>query len=287
MPWTLSAFADEAGGSTDEQLQALADGGLKRIDPRNVDGHNIAELPLDVAEQVAKRYEAAGIRVNMFGSPIGKIDIADDLQTDLDKLEHLGRLKGVFGCDAVRMFSYFNKADAPLDQWRAKAMDNLRRLRDKAGQLGLVLYHENESDIFGDHSDRVIEIAELRDGKTFKLIYDFANYIRTGEAGWDTWQKLKDKTDYFHFKDQKTTGEHTPMGEGDTDARRILEDAAKAGWEGGCTLEPHLKFSKAVLATHASGTGSQALADLDEKQLMQVAIERAKALLDDLGIACT
>jgi len=287
MPWTLSAFADEAGGSTDEQLQALADGGLKRIDPRNVDGHNIAELPLDVAEQVAKRYEAAGIRVNMFGSPIGKIDIADDLQTDLDKLEHLGRLKGVFGCDAVRMFSYFNKADAPLDQWRAKAMDNLRRLRDKAGQLGLVLYHENESDIFGDHSDRVIEIAELRDGKTFKLIYDFANYIRTGEAGWDTWQKLKDKTDYFHFKDQKTTGEHTPMGEGDTDARRILEDAAKAGWEGGCTLEPHLKFSKAVLATHASGTGSQALADLDEKQLMQVAIERAKALLDDLGIPCT
>jgi len=287
MPWTLSAFADEAGGSTDEQLQALADGGLKRIDPRNVDGHNIAELPLDVAEQVAKRYEAAGIRVNMFGSPIGKIDIADDLQTDLDKLEHLGRLKGVFGCDAVRMFSYFNKADAPLDQWRAKAMDNLRRLRDKAGQLGLVLYHENESDIFGDHSDRVLEIAELRDGKTFKLIYDFANYIRTGEAGWDTWRKMKDKTDYFHFKDQKTTGEHTPMGEGDTDARRILEDAAKAGWEGGCTLEPHLKFSKAVLATHASGTGSQALADLDEKQLMQVAIERAKALLDDLGIPCT
>jgi len=287
MPWTLSAFADEAGGSTDEQLQALADGGLKRIDPRNVDGHNIAELPLDVAEQVAKRYEAAGIRVNMFGSPIGKIDIADDLQTDLDKLEHLGRLKGVFGCDAVRMFSYFNKADAPLDQWRAKAMDNLRRLRDKAGQLGLVLYHENESDIFGDHSDRVLEIAELRDGKTFKLIYDFANYIRTGEAGWDTWRKMKDKTDCFHFKDQKTTGEHTPMGEGDTDARRILEDAAKAGWEGGCTLEPHLKFSKAVLATHASGTGSQALADLDEKQLMQVAIERAKALLDDLGIPCT
>jgi len=286
MPWTLSAFADEAGGSTDEQIQALTEGGLKLIDPRNVDGHNIAGLPLEIAEQVARRYEAAGIRVNMYGSPIGKIDIADDLQIDLDKLEHLGKLKDIFGCDAVRMFSYFNKAGAPLDQWRAKAMDNLRRLRDKAGQLGLVLYHENESDIFGDHSDHVLEIAELRDGKTFKLIYDFANYIRTGEAGWDTWQKLKDQTDYFHFKDQKTTGEHTPMGEGDTDARRILEDAAKAGWEGGCTLEPHLKFSKAVLATHASGSGSQALADLNEKQLMQVAIERAKALLDEIGVAC-
>ncbi|NBC11489.1 MAG: TIM barrel protein [Planctomycetes bacterium] len=287
MPWTLSAFADEAGDSTDEQLQALAEGGLKLIDPRNVDGHNIAGLPLDHAEQVARRYEAAGIRVNMFGSPIGKIDIADDVQTDLDKLEHLGKLKQIFGCDGVRMFSYFNKAGAPRDQWRDQALDNLRRLRDKAGQLGLVLYHENESDIFGDHSDHVLEIAELRDGKTFRLIYDFANYIRTGEAGWDTWQKLRDQTDYFHFKDQKKTGEHTPMGEGDTDARRILEDAAKAGWEGGCTLEPHLKFSKAVLATHASGTGSQALADLNEKQLMQVAIERAKAVLDGLSIAYT
>ena len=287
MPWTLSAFADEAGSSTDDQLQALAEGGLTLIDPRNVDGHNIADLPLDLAEQVAKRYEAAGVKVNMFGSPIGKIDIADDLKTDLDKLEHLGKLKDIFGCDAVRMFSYFNKAKAPHDQWRDKAMDNLRRLRDKAGQLGLVLYHENESDIYGDDSDQVLEIAELRDGETFKLIYDFANYIRTGEAGWDTRQKMKDKTDYFHFKDQKKTGEHTPMGQGDTDARRILEDAAKTGWEGGCTLEPHLKFSKAVLATHASGTGSLALAELDQKQLMQVAIESAKALLDDLGIAHT
>ena len=86
MGWILSAFADEAGGSTAEQMAACGVGGLVYIDPRNVDGHNISELPLDRAEAVAKQYEAAGVRVNMYGSPIGKLDIADDLQIDLEKV---------------------------------------------------------------------------------------------------------------------------------------------------------------------------------------------------------
>ena len=77
MPWTLSAFADEAGGSTQEQIAACLKAGLTHIDPRNVDGHNITELPLDLAKDVAKQYEAAGIRVHMYGSPIGKIDITE------------------------------------------------------------------------------------------------------------------------------------------------------------------------------------------------------------------
>jgi len=284
MPWTLSAFADEAGSDTADQTQALKQGGLRYIDPRNVDGHNIADLPLDHAQKVKQQYDAAGITVNMYGSPIGKIDIADDIATDLAKLEHLGKLKDVFGATGVRIFSYYNKTGRPMDEFRAKAIDNLKRLRDKAGQLGLVLYHENESGIFGDHCDQVLEIAEIRDGQTFKLIYDFANYIRTGEDGWTTWQKTADVTDYFHFKDQKHTGEHTPMGRGDTDATRIMQDAVKRGMACGCTLEPHLKFSKAVLATHATGTGSQALAELDAKQLFQVAVDGAKELFDAMGV---
>ncbi len=284
MPWTLSAFADEAGPSTTDQITALQAAGLSRIDPRNVDGHNIVTLPLDLAKQVQKQYEAAGITVNMYGSPIGKIDIADDLKTDLDRLDHLGKLKDIFGCGAVRIFSYYNKTKLPRPQWRDKSIDNLKRLQERAGKLGLVLYHENESDIYGDHSDQVLELAQLRDGVTFKLIYDFANYIRTCEAGWDTWQKMKSTTDYFHFKDQKTTGEHTPMGKGDTDAGRIVKDAADSGWAGGCTVEPHLRLSKAVLATHVSGTGSLAMADMDQKQLFQIACEASISQFEQSGI---
>src|SRR5690606_26037102 len=115
------------------------------------------------------------------------MDIADDVQTDLDKLAHLAELSKVFGCKAVRIFSYYNKkARLPKDQWKAKAIENLRKLGDLAAKHDLVLYHENESDIYGDHPDDVLQLSELRDGRHFKLIYDFANYIRTGVEGWAT-----------------------------------------------------------------------------------------------------
>lgn len=284
MTWTLSAFADEAGGSTDEQIAALQKAGLTHIDLRSVDGHNISVLPLDVAEAAQKKLETAGIRVAMFGSPIGKIDIADDLKIDLDKLDHLGKLKGVFGCNAVRIFSYYNKAGVDKSKWKAEAIDRLKRLKGRADKLGLVLYHENESHIFGDHPDDVAELIPLRDGQTFKLIYDFANYIRTGVDGWTSWQAFKDVTDCFHLKDQRKTGEHVPLGQGDTDATRIVQDAAKAGWSGPASVEPHLTHSKAVVVTNVEGSGNKALADMTPAETFQIAVEGAVDVLRQAGV---
>ena len=283
MTWTLSGFVDEAGGSTTEQVAACIAGGLSHIDPRNVDGYNITELPLEQAAAVAKQYEAAGIRVNMYGSPIGKIDIADDLSIDLKKLEHLGRLKDIFGATDVRIFSFYNKAGVEKAKWQQESLDRLKRLRDQAGELGLVLYHENESEIFGDHPNDVALIAELRDGETFKLIYDFANYIRTDASPQDCWAMLKDKTDCFHLKDQKRDGQHVPMGAGDTDARAILRDAVASGWQGPCVLEPHLTHSDAVVATGVHGTGDVSLASLSEAESFQVALKAAQALIVEVG----
>src|SRR5690606_31788276 len=133
--WVLSAFADEAGGAIDEQIAALKKAGYRFIDPRGVDGHNISALPLEHAEQVRKKLDDAGIAVHMFGSPIGKIDIADDFSTDLNRLRHMSKLQPILGCNAVRIFSYYNKQKAPFDQWQAEALRRLRALRDLAGEL--------------------------------------------------------------------------------------------------------------------------------------------------------
>ncbi|MEX0745108.1 MAG: sugar phosphate isomerase/epimerase [Phycisphaeraceae bacterium] len=283
MTWTLSAFADEAGGSTDEQIAALQRANMQYIDPRSIDGHNITELPEDTAKQVKQKFDAAGVTVQMFGSPIGKIDAADEIEADLAKLRHLAKMRDIFGCNGVRIFSYYNKTGLSHADWQQKSLDHLKKLIDLADQLDLVLYHENESGIFGDKSDDVLAIAELR-GPRLKLIYDFANYIRTGEAGWDTWQKCKGITDCFHFKDQRKNREHMPLGQGETDAREILADAAKAGWSGPCTVEPHLTQSKAVLATHFTGTGATALADMPKAETFHLAATEAQKLMDALGI---
>ena len=127
--------------------------------------------------------------------------------------------------------------------------------------------------------ENLAEIAELRDGETFKLIYDFGNYLGTGVPPMDIWQMFRDRTDCFHFKDKRQDGQHVPMGRGDTQAEAILRDAHARGWRGPCVIEPHLTHSKAVLATGAHGTGDRSLASLSPADSFQVAVEAARDLL--------
>jgi len=284
MPWNFSAFADEAGGQIDQQIQALHDAEMHFIDLRNVNGHSIVKLPEDEAKAIKAQLDEAGITVNMFGSPIGKIDIADDFQTDLDRLDHLAKMRDVFGCSAVRMFSYYNrKEEKPLDEFAKVAMDRLQQLKDKAGELGLVLFHENERHIYGDRLPEVLDISRLRDGKTFKMIYDFDNYNQSGDDCWENWDKLRNLTDAIHFKESNEKNEHVPMGTGAGQVHKILTDAVKIGWAGPVILEPHLSHSDAVMATGPSGASNQALKDMTDAECFQVAVDAAKKVMQDVG----
>src|SRR5215813_5443767 len=113
MSWIFTGFADEAGDTADQQIAALKRAGMRFVDLRSIEGGNITVLPVDKATIIRKKFDAAGIRVNMFGSPIGKIDIGDDVKLDIQKLEHLAKLAPVFDCRSIRIFSYFNKAEIP------------------------------------------------------------------------------------------------------------------------------------------------------------------------------
>ena len=281
--WTLSAFADEAGRSCDEQIAALCRAGIKRIDMRGIDGYNIAQLPLDHAKVIAGKLEEAGITVAYFGSPIGKIDIAADFQADLEKLDHLGRLSDVLGCKMVRIFSYFNEQGAAMARWQQASLDRLRQLHDRAQQLDLVLVHENERHVFGDRCEQVLLIAEqMRNGQTFRLIFDFDNYHQSGDDVWDNWLKLRDVTDAIHLKDSDERGQHVPVGQGGGRVRAILTDALKRGWVGPLSLEPHLKRSEAVALTGPHGHANESFAELSAEQCFHAAAQAAMSLLGEI-----
>lgn len=288
MVWPLSAFADEAGPAVDEQITALRRAGLKRVDLRSVDQFNIADLPLDHAEQVRRKLDDAGIAVAMLGSPIGKIDISDDFKIDLDRLTRLGQLSSILDCRNVRLFSYYNKQELPQQQWQDQSLDRLRRLRDLAGQLGLTLFHENERDIFGDRLEQVQILAEqLRDGQAFKLIFDFDNFHQSGDDVWANWQQLRDVTDSLHLKDSDENNQHVPVGQGAGCVRRIVADAVARKWSGPVSVEPHLSHSEAVMATGPSGTANEQFAKLSPADCFHIAVVAARKLLDELNIATT
>lgn len=290
MTWNLSGFADEAATDIDAQIKVLVDGGMSCIDLRNLDGFNISELPLDHAETVKVKLDAAGVRVGMFGSPLGKIDIADDMGVDLNKLRHLGLLADIFGCRKVRVFSYFNEKGGSPELFEAESLSRLEQLKSLAGDLDLSLYHENERDIYGDICEHVLKISDkLRDpgpagsDGTFRMIFDFDNYNQCDENVWENWQKLKSVSDAFHLKDSDRDCQHVPIGEGAGYAKEILTDALASGWNGHLGLEPHLAHSPAVMATGPGGVANQALADMSDVECFAFAIDKAKALLVDVG----
>ncbi|MBV9868629.1 MAG: sugar phosphate isomerase/epimerase [Abitibacteriaceae bacterium] len=285
MKWLLSAFADEAGGTVEEQIEALKRAGLHYIDIRGIDGFNITTLPLDHAREVKQKLDAVGIKVGMYGSPIGKIDIADDMSADLDKLNHLGDLAPILGCNAVRIFSYYNKEGRPHEEWQQESLNRLGQLRDLAEQRGLVLYHENERHIFGDYCKDVLSIAKaLRTGPegTFRLIFDFDNYNQSDENVWENWQQLRDLTDGIHLKDSKDH-QHVPVGQGTGSVREILADALQRGWHGPLTVEPHLTHSGAVAATGPSGVANQEYSKMSPADSFHAACQAATNLLQELN----
>ena len=279
MTLILSAFADEAADDADAQIGALQRAGIDHIDPRSIDGINICDLPVDAAKALGAKLDDAGIRVGMFGSPIGKTDLDDDLCIELARLDHLALMRDVLGANGVRMFSFYDKAQRAAEERERLTLERLTTLRGRAADLGLMLYHENETGVFGDHPDQILKLASLRDGQSFGLIYDFANYLRTGADPLTTWAMLGDVTDALHFKDQMRSGDHVPMGQGDTCSAEILTQAIASGWSGPCTLEPHLFMSEAVRATNVHGQGDPALANLSRAEIFQVAATAVQALI--------
>ena len=209
---------------------------------------------------------------------------------DQAKLEHLGRLKPIFGCAGVRLFSYYNRENASMADWQAESLRRLGALTEQAAKLGLVLYHENERHIFGDRCEQVCVLRDqLRSchGEHFKLIFDFDNYNQSGDNVWDNWLALRDATDAIHLKDSRRmpdgSCQHVPAGLGDGRIADILADAAERGWEGPLTLEPHLSRSAAVLATNVGGEANMALRDLTPVQTFAIAAEHARQLLEQVG----
>jgi len=288
MSWIISGFADEAAESADDQIIAVRDAGLTHIDPRSIDGYNISELPLEHAAALKQKFDTASITVNMLGTPIGKIDIADDFQIDQTKLDHVAKVGQALGCNQVRIFSYYNKNDQSKDAWRNESLSRLTQLKQRAQELGLVLYLENELHLFGDTCEPTLEIiSALRDGKTFKTIFDFDNYNQVGEDVWQNWLKLRDVSDAFHLKESDSDCQHVPVGEGAGRIKDILTDAKTRGWTGCLSLEPHLAHSPAVMATGASGQANQRLADLSPAQSFVYAAKVAKSLLEEIDASFT
>ena len=229
----LAAFADEADSRVEGQIEALKRNGLEYIELRGLDGKNIASISEQEAENYAKMYADAGIKVWSIGSPIGKVALDSDLEAHKNTLRHVCRLANIFGTERIRMFSFYKAYEE-----EEKVLSELSEMVKIADEYGAKLYHENEKEIFGDTLERVIKIRDSVKGLCH--IYDPANYLECKQDADETLAALHATTDYFHIKDViSATGELVPAGYGDGKIGKLVA-MIPADDDKTLTLEPHL-----------------------------------------------
>ena len=139
---------------------------------------------------------------------------------------------------------------------RDEALNRLGQLRDLAAKLGLVLFHENERDIWGDVCEHVLVIAEQLRGDHFKLIFDFDNYNQCGEDVWANWQKLLEQ-DPLRFLAYNTDTIH-PVRSGALHVitpHLLRELGLPAGKPGQSTATPCWKYLLHIMRTDNKNKG--------------------------------
>ena len=230
----LSAFADEASPSLDEQIEALKRAGIRCVEMRGVDGKNVKDLSDEEAQAAKAKLDAADICVSSMGSPFGKIGVNDDFETHFVEFRRM------------RMFSfYYPKGEDPC-QYKDVVFERLERMLCEAEKEGVELCHENEKGIYGDVAARCLELVEHFGGR-LKCIFDPANFIQCGEKPIENFALLKDHIYYMHIKDALLeTGAVVPSGKGDGDIAKILGGLTPRAEGMVLTVEPHLSVFKGL-----------------------------------------
>lgn len=227
----LCAFADEAGASASEQIEALRGNGISLVEVRKMDGKPITAYSIAKAENYRKKFNDAGIKVYSLGSSIGKV------RENIDMSEYEKVMLGA--CDTakalgalnIRAFSFY---PGFIRHNKDIVTEKLKRLVDIASENGLCYCHENEKGIYGSTAQRVSELLDAI--PEMKLIYDPANFLQCSQEPAETLELFAGRAEYFHIKDAR--GKRVvPAGFGDG---RLAQLVSGINRDTVFSVEPHL-----------------------------------------------
>jgi sugar phosphate isomerase/epimerase len=246
--FTLSAFADEIGPDPRQQVDVLNQCGVRHIEFRSIHTTNVLALTDAQLADFKTLLDGEGFKLSAVGSPVGKQPLDAPFPDVLDKLKRATDVAHRFGTPNVRVFSFYPPAAGFQKDWapfRTAVLDRMRQLAEHAAAAGVVLFHENEHNIYGDSPDRVVDVVSGVNSPALRCAYDAANYVFCGYDPVAGWELTKEYTAHLHVKDWKGTGEqsHTGVlaGTGDGHIPHSVADCVRRGYDGFAVLEPHLR----------------------------------------------
>jgi sugar phosphate isomerase/epimerase len=278
----ISAFADEAGITPEEQIEALQRNGIRFIEPRFFNKKGVLTLSDEELIEIKKALDKANIKVNSLGSPIGKYPINEPFEKHLEDFKRAIEVCKILDTKNIRIFSFFIPNGEPPEKYSDEVIARMTRFSEIAKKNGITLNHENEKDIFGQNPPEVDYLVEnLPD---IKFIFDGANYRMAGcdvHAGMSASIK---NFGYFHIKDAIHEAQTiVPVGEGEAhyeDMIRLVDE--KIDGTVYMTIEPHLHVFdafKSIDNTELRGKYSFA----SNREAFDFATSALKKLLTKLG----
>ena len=234
-----SGFADEISKDLKEQIKCLKELSMEYLELRGVDGVNVADFSDEMIENIKRELSENGIKVSSIGSPIGKYDINEDLEIQIEKVKRIIEIAHKFDTKYIRIFSYFMKPDE-WDTYRDEVIRRLSEFVKLAEAENVIMLHENEKDIFGENAENCKYIFDNIKSPNLKGVFDPANFVQCGVDTKKAFETLREDIVYMHIKDSQADGTVVPAGAGLGNIPYILSELNKSDYEGFVSLEPHL-----------------------------------------------
>ncbi|OQB14338.1 MAG: Xylose isomerase-like TIM barrel [Firmicutes bacterium ADurb.Bin193] len=281
----LSAFADEIHESLDIQIDNLKKHGIKYIEFRSLEGKNVCDHTIEEIKRIKTELDKNGIKVSAIGSPIGKIKITDDFAPELKRFSHIIEIAKIMEAKYIRMFSFYIEEGQNPDDFRDEVIKRWQEYIRLAEGKGVILLHENEKGIYGDTSERCLDLLKTLDCDYVKSVFDPANFVQCEATVYpEAFEILAEYSVYFHIKDALAgDGRNVPAGMGDGKIGEILSALKSRGYEGFLSLEPHLGNFKGFAGLELD---SQKLGEQEAgPETFDIAVSALKKLLEKIG--CT
>lgn len=241
----ISGFADEISTDFEKQMKVVTELGMHHISLRSAEGKSIADYTAEeVQEKLLPLMEEYKVNVSSIGSPIGKVEIDDEVGFERQKnqLEELCKIAKVFNCKYIRVFSFFMPKGKNPEDYEDAVIEKVKEFVAIAEKHNIILLHENEKDIYGDTGIRCKKLLDAVNSSNLAAAFDFANFVQCQEDPKECWDLLKPYIKYIHIKDALYgSGINVVCGTGAGKVKELLSQALyEDNYQGFLTLEPHL-----------------------------------------------
>src|ERR687885_2110713 len=133
--FTLSAFADEIDNDLETQLKVLDSEGVTYVEFRSAWGRNVLDLDEAQLQEAARLLKQYRFRVSAIGSPIGKSELTQPRELEMERLECAIAAAEVLDTYQIRVFSFVVSHDQAAEQ-RTEVIERMRALTDRAAAAG-------------------------------------------------------------------------------------------------------------------------------------------------------